>query len=645
MYVILCKEKNEKKEDELRLFEQQKNDLSRLENYINSYNTVGINGEWGSGKSFVTDYLIKQSSNKCIPIVISLLSCNIDNITEIIMDRLSSIMRNNFIYSKYANQIVNAFKNHGIVRGILSFFWKDNVSYGDIFDGFKRECDSFDKTILIVFEDIDRIKNKENLTRLFSIAEKLACNKIKIIYQYDENHMQEIGYNRSYIEKYIPYQIEMTRIEIFDIINFFLPEYNSIEKDDFRLLNYRISCGFDITIGAKNINLGFDKIDYSIRKIKIFLDELNTCFKKNTELFNNKDTRELAVSFFFIKHCINNAYQNIKDSSQLLEHLDIINVLFIQDDVTHYSIHEFINNVNSKKSSSKNNDVFTDDRYYAILYNDNNKNKLLALLLLGFELDYKLPKARKSDDMYKLTHKNLYEKRNRLIWYLIYGGESEYTNYEVTAKYFIQDVLSKPFCAQKQAYMNFWNCIFYESLYKNNTTIQKIGERSTLCIFKALYVAQSNVTPNDWIKWIDLYFDLNSVKNIDYYLIDDIYYCNIYTNKVYIYILNKFNNLKIIGNMNKDKTYKRFLIKYLRVLSILGYIKTHDITYFEPENDNIDVQMTLLGLDEFIKKLEELKRNICITVIKNDIDTIIQFIKKTKRLLLQINFLIVPKVQ
>lgn len=627
MYGILCKDEKVKSTNEVHLFEQQENDIYRLENYINAYNSVGINGEWGTGKSFITDYFIKKNNDKYIPIVISLLTCDVDNITEILMDRLSSVMKNNFIYSKYANQIVNAFKNTGIIQSVLSFFWKNNYSYGDIFDGFKRECTVLDKPILIIFEDIDRIKNKENLTNLFSVADKLACNKIKIIYQYDENHIQEIGYNRRYLEKYIPYQMDITLIEMFDIIKFFLSDYNHIEENDFKTLRFRISCGFDFTIGAKHMNMGFNKINYSVRKIKIFLDELNNCFNKNTEIFNNKDDRDLAVSFFFIKHCLHSVYQEIKNGSQLLEHLDIMKVLFIQDRNNYYSIQEFIDNVNSKRLFSYEIDKIFD--------NYDNRDRIMVLLILGFELDYKLPKARELDDMYILTQKNLSEKRNRLIWYLIYGGESEYTNYEAAAKYFIEGVISKPICDQKQAFYDFWNCMFNESLYKNNHTIQKLGERGTTCIFKALYVAQSAVSSEDWINWINLYFDIEDIKKINNSFIDDIYYCNINNNKVYIYMLNKFNNLKIIGNMNNDKIYKRFLIKYLRVLSALGYIDTYAIDYFSPDTDNIDIQMTSSGLDVFKRKLEELKRNIGTTVnqIKNDIETIIQFIEKNKEII------------
>ncbi len=264
-----------------------------------------------------------------------------------------------------------------------------------------------------------------------------------------------------------------------------------------------------------------------------------------------------------------------------------------------------------------------------------NRDRLVTLLLLGFEVNYKLPKARQTDDMYILAQKDSFEKRNRLIWYIMYSGESEYTNYEAAAKYFTDNVLSKPLCEQKQAFYDFWNCMFNESLYKNNHTIQKVGERGTTCIFKALYVAQSAVSSADWISWINLYLSIDDIQEINDKFIVDIYYCNINNNKVYIHMLNIFNNLKIIGNMNDYKIYKRFLIKYLRVLSTLGYIDTYDIDYFSPDTDNIDIQMTLSGLDVFKRKLEELKRNTGTTVnqIKNDIETIIQFIEKNKEII------------
>lgn len=625
MFGFLCGDRKTENSNKIHLFEQQQNDVLRLKQYINSSDTIGINGKWGTGKSFITDFFIKQNEDKYTSVVISLLNCDVDNITEILIDRISDILKSNLIFSKYANEIVKSFKSIGVVQNILSFFWKNNYSYGDIFEGFKNECKQLNKPILIVFEDIDRIKTTENLERLFSIAEKVTCDKIKIIYQYDEKHMQEIGYDRDYLEKYIPYQIDITPIDFFELIKYFLKDYGSITEENFRMLRYRLEVGFDVSIGTYSMHIGFNKINYSIRRIKIYLKDLDTML--SNDIFNTKEDIEIAVAILFIKHCINNVYQEIKEEANLFEHLDLLNIIHFKYNNEDYTIQEILKKIDDGQLSK--------DDIGKMFDNYENCDRLVTLLLLGFEVNYKLPKARQTDDMYILTQKDSFEKRNRLIWYIMYSGESEYTNYEAAAKYFAEDVLSKPLYDQKQAFYNFWNCMFNESLYKNNHTIQKLGERGTTCIFKALYVAQSAVSSEDWINWINLYFDIEDIKKINNSFIDDIYYCNINNNKVYIHMLNKFNNLKIIGNMNNDKIYKRFLIKYLRVLSALGYIDTYAIDYFSPDTDNIDIQMTSSGLDVFKRKLEELKRNIGTTVnqIKNDIETIIQFIEKNKEII------------
>ncbi len=621
LYAILFREKSVKHAENVNLFDQQKYDISRLERFVNSYNSIGLNGEWGTGKTFITDHFIEKNKDKYIHIVISLLTCDIDNITEILMERLSSTMKNNLIYSKYANQIINAFKNTGIIQSILSFFWKNEYSYGDIFEEFKKECENLDKPILIVFEDIDRIKSKENLTNLFSVAEKLACNNIKIIYQYDETHMQEIGYDRIYLEKYIPYQIEVTRIDMFDIIRFFLPDYENIQEKDFEMLIYRISTGFDIKIGDIYLNACFTKISFSIRKIKIFLDELNNCFNKDKNIFNNKERRNLAVSFFFVKHCLSDIYKEIKDGAQILDHLDIMKILLIEDHENCYSAQEFMDKINSSED--------VEDYANRILNNNDNKYRLGALLILGFDLNDELPEFRKSDDIYMIAHNNQYEKRNRLIWYLIYSGESEYTDYEMTAKQFIDKVISRPYDEQREAFRNMWNNFFHGKIYKNNSTIQKFGQRQDNCIFKALNVSNEFVSVDNWMGWLRLYFDMNNIKNIDYNFIDDIYFCALNDRRVYFTILEKFNDLEVIGNMSDDKIYINFLVKYIRALSTLKYINTHEVDCIIKNKE-----LTLKILHDFERKLNKLKGDTRIVPqISNEINTIIRFIAKNEEII------------
>ena len=57
------------------------------------------------------------------------------------------------------------------------------------FIGFEKDVRRLDKDILIVFEDIDRIKDPDIVRKIFAIAEKLAGDKIHILYQYEFSNL------------------------------------------------------------------------------------------------------------------------------------------------------------------------------------------------------------------------------------------------------------------------------------------------------------------------------------------------------------------------------------------------------------------------------------------------------------------------
>ena len=78
------------------LFVEHKYDLKRLLNYLENFSIIGINGEWGSGKSFLTDHL-----KNFILIKIDLLSCNIDEIQTVILNELDKLLKNQGINRNY----------------------------------------------------------------------------------------------------------------------------------------------------------------------------------------------------------------------------------------------------------------------------------------------------------------------------------------------------------------------------------------------------------------------------------------------------------------------------------------------------------------------------------------------------------------
>ena len=101
---ILSQKENDKSKINLKtheeLFTERKYDLKRLIDYLNNFSIIGINGEWGSGKSFLTDHLEDFTLVK-----IDLLSCNIDEIQSVIINEIDKLLKNEGIFSPILSKI------------------------------------------------------------------------------------------------------------------------------------------------------------------------------------------------------------------------------------------------------------------------------------------------------------------------------------------------------------------------------------------------------------------------------------------------------------------------------------------------------------------------------------------------------------
>ena len=164
---------------------------------------------------------------------------------------------------------------------------------------------------------------------------------------------------------------------------------------------------------------------------------------------------------------------------------------------------------------------------------------------------------------------------------------------------------------------------------RDNYSIFRLGISSMVSLFQANYVIGR--TGSQWINLIDFYFLYN--KNLDMItpeLIECLYYCELSDRNSYLYIINKFNNLKITKNLNSHKSYKRFLLEYLSMFSTLGFCDTYDIWDLrEQSKEYIDVKT--IEKNVFLplrKKLEDLHKNIPMKIIQNDIEILIKFLDK-----------------
>lgn len=609
-----------------KLFRERKEDLKRIKEYLNKFNIIGINGEWGSGKTYLLECLQneKDMQDKYEFVNIYLLTCNLDNLSQILINELEKVLVKYGICSRYSNSLRKILATNNFIDSLFSSMFLDTNSFTASINGFKNEIRKLDKTLVIVFEDLDRIDAPNVIKKILSVSENLIGENIKIVYQYDQSNLERINecFNRNYLDKYIPYTINLTKISFYDIINKVLKEYqneyNYLKKNDFNFLRIHVRLDWILReIFNKNIEYSLKIYNYSIRKVKHFLDEIENTFE-NEEMYRENDLRKAVIIFYLIKHFDYDIYNKFTLSKGLIE------TFTLNFNGEEYAIDEIIYKFKNNELNSRDIDK--------ILINDLNRKVLGYLFLIEYRLNNKEKRGIEilEETELELGNNNYNDKINRVFWHLLCKGKSEYTDMEQMVKVLKRDVLSLSDDKMIEGFNNFMNKMYNEK-YKDETgniVSFYMGIPGFHTLFQAMSIATSK--ESDWLKFLSFYFTYKKVDTVNLELIRCLKYCNLRSKNVYFFVINKFNNLKVISNMNGHDSYWQFLLKYLTALSSFGYINTHNVRSaleLKDNNHDVDILKEIL-FRPMLQELKLLKERIPIEEPKKEIDVIIKFINK-----------------
>ena len=625
---ILSQKENDKSKINLKtheeLFTERKYDLKRLIDYLNNFSIVGINGEWGSGKSFLTDHLQDFALIK-----IDLLSCNIDEIQSVIINEIDKLLKNEGIFSPFSPKLKKIIQQGKLFENISLFFIKNDISYSEAITGLRNNLRSITKPVVIVYEDLDRVENSTVIKQILGISEKISGDNIKILYQFSEINLLEKGIDRAYLEKYIPFILNLTDIPFKSTLSYVLEEKSNkdflLKEEDFTFLYSPIYLphfkNFD-TLNRPLTSMRFELTNVTIRKTQLFLTELNQVI---TEKEIYKKNKRVVILFFLLKHFYYEAYKKIYPGESILD-----SFTFLYQD---------------KKDTILNWVIYCHNEKINILdLMTIENNKLSAFIISIFEYNCDIETINNDFEDFvnearnNLKNKNLNEQKDRIIWSLIANGKSEYTDCEKFVNSFYDEVINTPKTEWIKNFENLWSNLFdrkYKDMEKrDNNTIFRMGIPSMISLFQANYVIGRS--GSQWINLIDFYFLYNeNLDTITPELIECLCYCELSDRNSYLYIINKFNNLKITKNLNSHKSYKRFLLEYLSMFSTLGFCDTHDIWDLRDKSkEYIDTKT----IEKFVfsplkKKLKKLLSNVKLKIVQKDIEIIIKFLDKNIELI------------
>ena len=352
---IYKKTENIEKNDE-KLYKNREKDKEFVLNFLTNNDnkniyTLGIDSEYGTGKTFIVEKAIEELDYKKFEIIkIRCMLLEKEEIYSYILKKIRKILSKNSIFTVSFEKLSNTFlktidnKFFGGISELLS----QNIVIDEI-EYFKEVIEKLNKTIILVFDDIDRVNDTEKIERILSFISDFSIKNIKILVLFNSQNLKNINekYNRNYLEKYIPVTRKITNIPFIELLKKEITS-NNLNEEDFKFLYiiekediyiypkeyqkmrdvFQFNYDFEILVKGE-IKIG--SLEFSPRMIKNFIEEVSNFLKLNSEW---KIEKRLLIAYVFLKNLYyDEFYEEIENTSKSFVEIFPIKLNFENKDI------------------------------------------------------------------------------------------------------------------------------------------------------------------------------------------------------------------------------------------------------------------------------------------------------------------------
>lgn len=354
LYFIIryCSEASFTRLNKENLYEDREKDKESIVRFLKDedrFNVLGIDEGFGVGKTFVVDYALKElDSAKYEIIKIRCLLLDKEDIYPYIIKQLNRVLINNLIFEghleKLKASVIRNFDSKYL--GLFSLFLRE--SNIDDIENFKQAIFKLNKTIVLVFDDIDRSSNYEKIEKIFSFIDDFSKNNIKSLVLFGSLNLKSINqtYSRNYIEKYIPLIMNLTPINLkkileqeIDLANLDRKYFLFLIAIFFDNLVYKgdkqkykeLSFFYDFqSITSLNITFNDSALNINARNLKNFIEEVRFYLKGNLVIDN-----KFIIAYVFCKVFLyEDFYEKIDNSFDTFENVFPIHIKLLQANIS-----------------------------------------------------------------------------------------------------------------------------------------------------------------------------------------------------------------------------------------------------------------------------------------------------------------------
>ena len=380
--------KNEISDKEI--FPERGEDIKYILNFIENKDnknitTLGIDSKFGTGKTFIVDKILeKLNTEEYEQIKVRCLFLEKEEVYYYIIEKIKKVLSKNLIFisnlKKFHKSILKIFDNKFL--GGLNELLSDSSKTDEI-DNLKDIIRKLKKTIIIVFDDIDRTQDIEKIEKILSFISDFSIKNVKILVLFSLDNLKKIDkrFTRDYVEKYIPLVREITKISFVNLLKSEI-EKSELNEEDFKFLYIFEQKDFMIYPDdeekqkkefkfVRNIYSLLGIYDISIkekevtpRQVENFIEEVIELLKY--ENFNTNIEKRILITYVFLKHIFyEEFYETLANSETSFFELFPIKIKF-QDGIT-LTLDELdlIQNLINKKAN-----ILIDEEIRNILIND-----------------------------------------------------------------------------------------------------------------------------------------------------------------------------------------------------------------------------------------------------------------------------------
>lgn len=306
------------------LYPERESDLNLITTTIKkeSVNILGIESFWGMGKTLILDHFMYREKDSFAFIRIDVVALNIDDVLEYLVMQITSELEDQYVFSKRSRNFIsyiNNFKYGHLLTNLLG----NESTYSSELESFKTSIRKLNKPIIIIFEDLDRIDDKDVLRKIFYISERLTADlsgKLKVIYQYNAKELNDKGFDNYYLQKYIQKTVQLTHIQFMKLVDYIVDyDFENLKPViKYRELIARLANSITNWYGYSGAVI--DPLDkerylegtYNIRNIESFIKSLSFYIIEYSDLIlKNSGFAKVLVQTFYIKYFLSKYYQTI----------------------------------------------------------------------------------------------------------------------------------------------------------------------------------------------------------------------------------------------------------------------------------------------------------------------------------------------